>query len=163
MKSERLRTLKAELDADMKILEGLEGKYKKAKKKLKRIEPDELDFAGLAYTIVNIYNLMENYFLCVAKGFENAIERDRWHKDLVKRMSLEIEGVRPAFLERRDVPLIDELKAFRHVFRNIYQGELDIGKVKLVDSRMPDAIGAFKSAHRKFAAALDRLIREVEK
>jgi hypothetical protein len=50
-----------------------------------------------------------------------------------------------------------------HVFRNIYQGELDIGKVKLVDSRMPDALGAFKSAHRKFAAALDRLIREVEK
>jgi len=69
MKSERLRTLKAELAADMNILKGLEGKYRKAKEKLKRIEPDELDYAGLAYTIVNIYNLMENYFLCVAKGF----------------------------------------------------------------------------------------------
>ncbi|MDA8122932.1 MAG: hypothetical protein M0Z38_10245 [Deltaproteobacteria bacterium] len=163
MKSERLRTLKAELDADMKILEALEGKYNKAKAKLKRIEPDELDFAGLAYTIVNTYSLMENYFLCVAKGFENAIERDRWHKDLVKRMSLEIEGVRPALLETRDVPLIDELRAFRHVFRNIYQGELDTGKLNLVDSRMPDALRAFKSAHRRFGVALDRLIREVEK
>lgn len=163
MRSERLRTLKAELVADMKILEGLEGKYKKAKRKLKRIEPDELDYAGLAYTIVNIYNLMENYFLCLAKGFENAIERDRWHKDLIKRMSLEIEGVRPALLETRDVPLIDELRAFRHVFRNIYQGELDIGKLNLVDSRMPEALGAFKSAHLRFAAALDRLIRKVEK
>jgi hypothetical protein len=30
MKSERLRTLKAELDADMNILKGLEGKYRKA-------------------------------------------------------------------------------------------------------------------------------------
>jgi hypothetical protein len=163
MKSERLRTLKAELDADMKILEGLEGKYRKAKAKLKRIEPDELDYAGLAYTIVNIYNLMENYFLCVAKGFENAIERDRWHKDLVKRMSLEIEGVRPAVLDAGDVPLIDDLRAFRHVFRNIYQGELDTGKLNLVDSRMSDALRAFKSAHRKFSATLDRLIREVEK
>lgn len=163
MKNERLRTLKAELDADMKILAVLEGKYKKAKDKLNRIEPDELDFAGLAYTIVNVYNLMENYFLCVAKGFENAIEGDRWHKDLVRRMSLEIEGVRPALLEARDVPLIDELRAFRHVFRNIYQGALDIEKLKLVDSRVPDAIGAFKSAHRRFAGALRRLIPEVEK
>jgi hypothetical protein len=163
MKSERLRTLKAELDADMKIFEGLEGKYRKAKAKLKRIEPDELDYAGLAYTIVNIYNLMENYFLCVAKVFENTIERDRWHKDLVKRMSLEIEGVRPAVLDAGDVPLIDDLRAFRHVFRNIYQGELDTGKLNLVDSRMSDALRAFKSAHRKFSATLDRLIREVEK
>lgn len=163
MKNERLRTLKAELDADMKILERLEGKYKKAKAKLKRIEPDELDFAGLAYTIVNIYNLMENYFLCVAKGFENAIERDHWHKDLVKRMSLEIEGVRPALLETRDVPLIDEIRAFRHVFRNIYQGELDTRKLKLVDSRMPEAIRVFRSAHERFAGSLVRMIREVEK
>ena len=163
MKSERLRTLKAELDADMKILAGLEAKYKKAKEKLKRIEPDELDFAGLAYTIANIYNLMENYFLCVAKGFENAIAPDHWHKDLVKRMSLEIEGIRPAVLKAGDVPLIDELRAFRHVFRNIYQGDLDTEKLKLVDSRMPDALGAFKSAHRRFSVALNRLIREVEK
>ena len=163
MKSERLRTLNAELDADMNILKGLEGKYRKAKEKLKRIEPDELDYAGLAYTIVNIYNLMENYFLCVAKGFENTIERNRWHKDLVKRMSLEIEGVRPALLETRDIPLIDELRAFRPVFRNIYQVGLDIGKLKLVDSRMPAALRAFKSAHRRFTAVLDRLIREIEK
>lgn len=162
MKNERLRTLMAELDADMKILGVLEGKYEAAKDKLSRIEPDELDYAGLAYTIVNIYNLMENYFLCIARGFENAIEGDRWHKDLVKRMSLEIEGVRPALLETRDVPLIDELRAFRHVFRNIYQGALDIEKLKLVDSRMPDALDAFKSAYGRFAAALRRLIPEVE-
>ena len=71
--------------------------------------------------------------------------------------------MRPALLETRDVPLIDELRAFRHVFRNIYQGELDTEKLKLVDSRMPDALGSFKSAHQRFAAALDRLIREVEK
>jgi hypothetical protein len=76
---------------------------------------------------------------------------------------LEIEGIRPAVLKAGDVPLIDELRAFRHVFRNIYQGELDTGKLKLVDSRMPDALGAFKSAHRRFSVALNRLIREVEK
>src|SRR4030067_2909042 len=136
MKSERLRTLKAELDEAMKILEGIEAKKKKAKEKLKRIDPDELDFAGLAYTIANIYNLMENYFLCVAKGFENAIARDHWDKDLVKRMSLEIEGIRPAVLKAGDVPLIDELRAFRPLFRNIYQGELDTGKLKLVGFRV---------------------------
>jgi len=59
--------------------------------------------------------------------------------------------------------LIDDLRAFRHVFRNIYQGDLDTGKLKLVDSKMPAALRVFKSAHRKFTAVLDRLIREIEK
>jgi hypothetical protein len=36
-------------------------------------------------------------------------------------------------------------------------------RLRLVDSRMPEALGAFKSGHRKFVTTLDRLIREVEK
>ncbi|WP_298271280.1 hypothetical protein [Geobacter sp.] len=162
MKSDRLRTLKAELLADMAVLDELEGKYRLIHAKLATIRPDEFDYVGLAYTIVNLYNLMENYFLRVAKCFENNIDRLNWHRDLVRRMALEIDGVRPALLAMGDVSPIDELRAFRHMFRHIYQSELDLDKLKLVDSRAPKAVAAFRSAHERFVDKLDQLIALIE-
>jgi hypothetical protein len=158
MKSERMRTLKAELLADMHVLEELEGKYRLIHAKLAAIDPDEFDYVALAYTIVNLYNLMENYCLRIAKCFENNVDKLTWHRDLIKRMSLEIDGIRPALLDGKDVPMIDELRAFRHVFRHIYQSELDVEKLKLVDSRTPKALDAFKSAHDRFIVNLQQLI-----
>lgn len=163
MRSEGLRILQAELRADMTALDTLHEKYDLIKAKLLRIEPDEFDYVALAYTIVNLYNVMENYFSRVAKCFENNIEPSRWHRDLVARMALEIEGIRPAVLSAPDVLLIDELRAFRHVFRHIYQSQLDQEKLLLVDQRTPAAVHAFRTAHKHFASALGELIREVEK
>lgn len=162
MKSDMMRTLKAELLADMAVLDELEGKYRLIHAKLATIQPDEFDYVGLAYTIVNLYNLMENYFFRVAKCFENNIDRLNWHRDLVRRMALEIDGVRPALLAMGDVSLIDELRAFRHVFRHIYQSELDLDKLTLVDSRTPKAVAAFRSAHGRFVDKLDQLIALIE-
>jgi hypothetical protein len=101
---------------------------------------------------------MENYCLRIAKCFENNVDKLTWHRDLIKRMSLEIDGIRPALLDGKDVPMIDELRAFRHVFRHIYQSELDVEKLKLVDSRTPKALDVFKSAHNRFIINLQQLI-----
>jgi len=105
---------------------------------------------------------MENYFLRIAKCFENSIDTLNWHRDLIRRMSLEIEGVRPAVLGTEDVLPINELRAFCHVFRNIYQSELDRQKLDIVDLRTPRAVAAFRSAHARFIcnhSADDRLSR----
>lgn len=162
MKSEKIRTLKAELLADRELLDELEGKYRLIHAKLAAITPDEFDYVGLAYTIVNLYNLMENYFLRIAKCFENNIDKLNWHKDLIRRMALEIDGVRPALLNMKDVPLIDELRAFRHVFRHIYQSELDVEKLMIVDSRTPKAVSALKAAHERFVENLDQIVSLLE-
>jgi len=158
MKSDRLKTLKAELLDDMRLLDELEGKYRLIHAKLASITPDEFDYVGLAYTIVNLYSLMENYFLRIAKCFENNVDALNWHRDLIRRMSLEIEGVRPAVLATEDVLPIDELRAFRHVFKPIYQSELDRQKLDIVDSRTPRAVAAFRSAHARFICNLQQMI-----
>lgn len=162
MRIERFEILKAELISDIKTLSELEEKYKLIKAKIQVIKPDEFDYIALAYTITNLYNIMENYFLRIAKHFENNINQYDWHKDLVKRMTLEIDKIRPALLNSSDLPLIDELRAFRHVFRHIYQRELDIEKLKMVDSKTTLAVKIFKDAHAKFMMALESLISEIE-
>lgn len=53
---------------------------------------DEYDFAALGYTIQNLYNAFESYFLRIAKFFENKLDEREWHKSLVHRMTLSVDG-----------------------------------------------------------------------
>jgi hypothetical protein len=137
-------------------------KNKRSGAKLEKLEPDEFDWAGLGYTIHNIYNCMENYLLRIAKFFENSLDPIEWHRDLIHRMTLEIEGVRPAFLARELEPRIQDLRAFRHIFRNIYQSSLDVEKLKLLNGRVPDAVSSFKTCHESSIAKLHDIVSEIE-
>ncbi len=50
---------------------------------------DSLDYAALAYTLHNVYCLLENYLLRIAKFFENNLDPETWHRDLVRRMAVD--------------------------------------------------------------------------
>jgi hypothetical protein len=65
-----------------------------------------------------MYGVIENYCLRVAKFFENGLGRDSWHKELLRRMTMEIETVRPALLDQATYQLVDELRSFRHLRTN---------------------------------------------
>ncbi len=153
-----LRVLQAELSADVVILKELHQKYNLLHQKLTLITPDEFDYVALAYTIVNLYSLIENYFLRIAKTFENNLEQNRWHKHLLQRMTLDIPAIRPAFMERQDYPFFDELRAFRHVFRHIYQSELDTDRLFALDSKIPQGVERFYELHRQYLQKLETII-----
>ena len=140
-------SLIAELDNDIEILDELAGKYDKVNHKIRRISPDEFDWASLGYAIHNIYNVLENYFLRISKFFENDLEAASRHKDLVDRMTIEIEDIRPALFDRKFACKINELRAFRHIFRYIYQSELDIKKLRELNKKVPGIIEEFKQSH----------------
>jgi len=112
-------------------------RFRASSRKIERLTPDQFDWAALGCTIHNIYNLMESYFLRVAKFFENDLDPLSWHRDLVRRMSLAIDEVRPAMLPADAAAVMDELRAFRHVFRTIYQTAIDPRKTADINALVP--------------------------
>ena len=110
-------------------------------------QADAFTWAALGYTLHNLYNAFENYFLRIAKYFEKSLETSEWHKDLLHRMGLEVEGVRPALLDRAHRDQLHELRRFRHVFRNIYGTTLDPELVEKVNRITPHIIEDFSKAH----------------
>lgn len=116
--------------------------------------PIDPDVIALAYTIHNLYNAVENYFLRIAKFFENHLEAATWHRDLVNRMAVEIEDLRPPLLPRESLADFHELRGFRHVFRSLYDTPLDPEKVALANKRVQPAYQALSSAHEHFVAKL---------
>jgi len=101
---------------------------------------------------------MENYFLRVDKTFENHIEQDSWHRDLVRRMTIEVEGIRPALLDEAAAAAIDELRAFRHIFRNVYQTELNSQKVMELQKGMSGTLEAFQKSHKVFVSKIRAML-----
>ena len=134
---------------------------KRKKSDLLRLIAD-LDSAALGYTIHNIYNLLENYFLRISKFFENSLDPLSWNRDLIEHMRLDIDGVRPALLNRDLAARIDELRSFRHVFRNIYQSELDPKPVELVQQQLNPTLASFENAHKEFLKKLKAIAAQVD-
>jgi hypothetical protein len=164
MKRDRTSLLRlvSELESDVTVLDGLVEANRLMSRKIELSEPDQFDWAALGYTVHNLYNLMESYFLRIAKYFENDLDPLSWHRDLVRRMSLDIEDIRPALLSTDAAALIDELRAFRHVFRNIYQSALDPRKTAAVNAVAPRAVEAFRRAHTAYVALLRELARKLD-
>ena len=62
---------------------------------------------------------MEKAFERLCEAFENHLEKTgRYHDTLIERVTLDLKGIRPAFLPADAVRDIRELKGFRHLFRH---------------------------------------------
>ncbi len=124
---------------------------------------DELDHMVLGSCLHNLYNAFEAYLLRVAKFFENSVDEHMWHRDLVDRMALDIPGIRPALItDRTLLARIDELRRFRHVFRNLYKNRLHPGKLRIVSEAAEGIDQAFLPMHEAFVRWLEDVAAQLE-
>jgi len=152
----------AELDADARDFNGLVKENTRAIARIDQGAVDNLDWAALGYTIHNLYGVIENYCLRIAKFFENGLAQDAWHKELLRRMTLTIGDLRPAFLDEQSMLLIDELRSFRHLFRNLYARPLDPQRMRLIQEKVQPASESFLNAHDAYRAKLATIAGAVE-
>ena len=88
---------------------------------------------SVGYQLHNLYCAFEDLFKIVAETFENHIQdKSKYHLELLKRMAISIEGIRPRLLSQECFLLLDNLRSFRHLFRHAYSYELDERKLKIV-------------------------------
>jgi len=149
--SDAVRQLRAELgqDYDFIALNSEKNAVMTARVGISQ-DRDEYAYAALGYTLHNLYNAFEGYFFRVAKFFENNVSDLTWLKALLERMTLHIEGVRPALI---DLPIsfrIEELLKFRHVFRNLYKSSLVPAKVELDNQSAYNLAADFRVYHDRF-------------
>ena len=86
---------------------------------------------SIGYWLHNLYSAYEDLFRLIAAFWENSLESSStYHIELLRRMCLEIPGVRPAALSSKiSFQRLDEMRAFRHVFRHAYSYWLDDERV----------------------------------
>jgi hypothetical protein len=144
-----LQTLASELKADVDVVVAA---IDLAGRRWAEGTPSGHDSA--AHHLSRAYNVIEQLALRVARVFENNIDDQRgWHTELIRRLSIRIEGVRPPlFTDPLRQPL-QELRGFRHVFVHAYDLTVDPEKLGLilkyahvVRDQIPDLVSAFVAA-----------------
>ncbi len=127
--NERMRLLQAEIRDDLQTLAA-------AYQKLQHLNQRPLDQETailIAYHLHVIYGLFENLFTRIAANFGNHIEHStQWHTLLLKRMTLDVTGIRPPVISQEMFGYLDELRRFRHLFRNAYVLHFDLDRLRLV-------------------------------
>jgi len=106
--------------------------------KIKNTKPADIEKSVyLAYSLHNLYCAFEDLFKEVAKTFENQIsDLSKYHRELLKRMSFDIPGIRPMLLSEASYTVLDELRSFRHVFRHSYTYNIESEKVKYLKNKI---------------------------
>lgn len=151
MDDARIAVLKAEVDSRMREIETI---YERIEERRARYSETAEGIDSMAYQIHNLYSAFEQQFETVAGFFENRLEEQRYHVDLLRRMRLEIDGIRPALVSDEAFVLLDELRRFRRFFRHAYT--TDLNPDNLVD--LLSKAERLKPVHlREVAGFLDRI------
>ena len=129
----RIAILKAEMQVQIGEIDKIYTKLEE-----RRREKGRAGIESTGYQLHNLYCAFEDLFKIAADAFENHIQDEsQYHIELLRRMTMSIEEVRPPLLSTESYQLLDALRAFRHFFRHAYTYELDERKVRIV---LEDAI-----------------------
>ncbi len=141
-----IRLLKADIMDELDKLSRIEKEIETAQKivELPQDEVAHYDRGAIGYLLHNFYNGCENIFKAIGRFFENDMGPQTWHKDLLKRMKLEVPGFRPRVVDDHLYAQLDEFRAFRHKFRHSYSFELDWEREKLLLRKYPDTMKSLK-------------------
>ena len=127
--NEKINLLQAEIQDSLSAITAAYGKLHASSQK----DFDEDTCVLIAYHLHVIYGLFENLFTRIAANFGNHIDDStQWHTLLLKRMSLNVPDVRAAVIRQETYLMLDELRRFRHLFRNAYVLNFNPDKLRLV-------------------------------
>ena len=92
--------------------------------------------AGL---LENYYTCLETIFQRISQYFDNDLDPERWHSDLLQKMTLEIDGVRAAAVSQEAFSPLFELLKFRHFKRYYFELEYDWDRLDFLVAKLSQA------------------------
>jgi len=154
-----IELLRADIRDEMGKIEKMYREFIPMAKKLKLSENEitNYDKVVIGYFMHNFYSGCENIFRSIARFFENELNADAWHKDLLRRMTFEIRGFRPRVISDRLYLLLDDFRGFRHKFRYTYSFELDWDREKVVACKFDKTLRLFKDEMILFMKKLESI------
>lgn len=150
--SHKIELLRADLEDELEKLAKLEEEFAVAAEKLslQQEQVPNYDRGAIGYLLHSFYNMCENMFLLIARFFENDLGPKDWHRDLLKRMKLEIPGYRPHVIDEELYRGLDDFRSFRHKFRHSYSFELDWEKERAVAVKLPETAAMLRNQITQF-------------
>jgi hypothetical protein len=103
----------------------------------------------------DFYTGVERVFVRLAEEINGGVPRgERWHRQLLHDMAIEIPAVRPAVISSELEGDLGEFLRFRHVFRNVYGFVLQADRLGALQAKLPAVLERFLTEVRAFLSWL---------
>lgn len=147
---ERLIEIISEIERDLQTLQELRSELKRIKS-----EKNIILMRAKGSILHDFYNCCERIFKKIAIEMNGGYEdTEKWHKNLLYRMTIQMEGLRPAVISEELAADLDEFLAFRHLFRNIYGFELKGDRIDYLAKKFKNVSENFEKEIREFIVFL---------
>ena len=108
---------------------------------------------SVALNLASFYTGVETLFELIARHVDGETPSGPdWHSDLLRRMTLDLEGIRIPVISAETAGLLDELRRFRHIVRHIYADHL-------VPENMRPLVGSASMLWARLSGELERMAR----
>lgn len=82
---------------------------------------DDMYLDSVALNLHGFYSGFERIFTQIAETVDDDMpDGENWHESLLLQMAGEVPDIRPAVISSETRRLLDELRRFRHIVRNVY-------------------------------------------
>jgi hypothetical protein len=112
----------------------------------------------LAELMVDFYTCVETLFVRISQFFENSLLPEIWHKDLLHKMTLQVEGIRRRVISDEVHDLLAELLRFRHFKRYYFEFDYDWDRLDYVQKKYEQVLPLFERDLDAFEEFLRQLL-----
>ena len=157
MGARKFLLLKADIDREMAQVEHL---LEESRSDLSGVGevPSRLEVRGVASVLHDFYSGVERVFERIAVELDGELPRGAdWHSQLLNRMEEDVEGVRPRVLTSNLAERLRTFLRFRHLFRNIYGGQLHWERTTELLAEVDEVWPLLKQEMQEFTGVLRQL------
>jgi hypothetical protein len=106
-----------------------------------KIQHDDYYLDGVALNLHSFYSGLEHIFEKIASLVDESVPAgSNWHQELIRQMSIEVSGVRPAVISAELRIALEEYRGFRHIVRNVYTYQLNPEKLERLISMLRETL-----------------------
>jgi len=111
----------------------------------------------LAEILDDYYTCAETLFLRISQFFENSLRKDRWHTDLLHKMTIRISDVRVSVIGDDTFATLREIMKFRHFKRYYFEFDYDWDRMEFLEKKYRQAQPLLQRDLREFKTFLRRI------
>lgn len=119
---------------------------------------DDYHVDAAALNMHGFYAGIERVLEMIADTVDQSKPSDaNWHQEILRQMTAEIPGVRPAVLSTDARNKLDIYRGFRHVVRNVYTFNIDPAQVELLVQNLQNTMQIASAELLQFADTLEEI------
>ena len=150
-------TLEAEIARTLEALGKIESFYENYSAAMLSDRSDPRNAIALSEILTSYYTCLETLFFRISSFFENNLSKERWHAQLLKNMTLRINGVRERVISEGTYSSMDELRRFRHFKRYYFDFSYDWDRLDFLLKKFTELRTGLRKDMGLFSAFLEEL------